>query len=125
MKLSYTTRNGRMTVELEADTQTQLFKELALFQRTFEDTTCTDGKETSDVVNFVVQEDEEGNFYHFLQCMDEKKPNLRFAKKRFGQNKGKEGTLFPKSDWAKWDKDKNAEVSLRTGQVLVKDKKDE
>jgi hypothetical protein len=40
MKVLYTTRNNRMTVELEADTQADLFKQLARFQEVFEDTTC-------------------------------------------------------------------------------------
>ena len=102
MKVQYTTRNGRLTVEIEAATQTELFKQLAQFQDVFENTTCSNGKEESDVVNFVVREIED-NFFYELRCVDESKPTLNYAKKQFGQHKGKEQTLFPKTDWVKWN----------------------
>lgn len=46
MKLSYTTKDGRMTVELEAANDKELFRKLARFQEVYEDTptAVVDGK---------------------------------------------------------------------------------
>lgn len=38
MKLNYTTKDGRMTVELEGSSDKELFRKLAHFQEIFEDT---------------------------------------------------------------------------------------
>lgn len=38
MKLSYTTKDGRMTVELEAANDKEMFRKLARFQEIYEDT---------------------------------------------------------------------------------------
>lgn len=38
MKLNYTTKDGRMTVELEGNSDKELFRKLAHFQEIFEDT---------------------------------------------------------------------------------------
>lgn len=113
MKVRYTTKNGRMTVELEADTQIALFKQLAQFQEVFENTTCSNGRDSSDDVKFVVREDDDGNHYYELQCVDDSKPTLRYAKKRYGQHKGKEQTLFPKSEWVKWNPETKQEEPIR------------
>lgn len=111
MKVQYTTQNGRLTAEFEADTQVELFKQLAQFQEVFENTTCSDGKESSDLVRFSVRE-VEGNHFFELVCVDESKPNLRWAKKKYGQHKGKDQTLFPKADWAKWNPQTEKEEPL-------------
>ena len=46
MKLSYTTADGRMTVELEGNSDKELFRKLARFQEVYEDTPSAniDGK---------------------------------------------------------------------------------
>ena len=120
MKVQYTTRDGRMTFELEGETQTDLFRQLARVQEVFEDTVCSNGKDSSDVVNFVVRTVNDNDFYE-LQCVDKNKSSLRYAKKKFGVHKGKDGTMFPKSGWVKFNKEKNAEVDLVTGEVVKKD----
>lgn len=111
MKLSYTTADGKMTVEFVKDTQVELWEELARFQEVFEDTNCSNGKESSDKVRFVVRTDDEDNKYYELHCVDTNKPALRFAKKKFGCHK-KGGGLFPKGGWVKWDREKKEEVEL-------------
>ncbi len=113
MKVDYTTEDGRMHVVFEATSQVDLFKQIARFQEVFEDTECVskDGQ-SSNKVRFQVRTDNEGNEYFELVCVDSTKPKLRFAKKKFGQHKGKDQTLFPKSGWVKWDKDKKEEVEL-------------
>lgn len=120
MKVLYTTRNNRMTVELEADTQADLFKQLARFQEVFEDTTCRKFSQESDNVRFVVRQDKEENEYYELRCVDDTPGSkLRGVKKAFGQHK-KGGGLFPKvkdgdnylpdNGWVKWDPKQEKEV---------------
>ncbi len=48
MKVNYTTKNGRLSVELEADSQKALWAQLGAFQETFEESAC--GKCGSDDV---------------------------------------------------------------------------
>jgi len=58
MKMTYTTKDGRMTVELEGNTQKALFLELAKFQAVFEgEATCKQNGEivASDDIQFVVR----------------------------------------------------------------------
>jgi hypothetical protein len=123
MKVLYTTRDGRMTFELEGDKQTDLFRQIAMVQEVFEGTVCTDGKISSDVVNFVVRHVDDNDFYE-LQCVDKDKPALRYAKKKFGVHKGKDGTMFPKGSWVKYNQEQKAELDLVTGKA-VESKKDE
>lgn len=113
MKVSYTSQNGRFGAEFEG-TEFEIFQQIARFEDIFGNTTCSDGKESSDKVIFQVRKDKEENVYLEQVCVDESKPNLRFAKRRFGQNKGKEGTIFPRDGgrWFKWDKEKQEEVPL-------------
>lgn len=42
MKLTYTTKDGRMTVELEAANDKEMFRKLARFQEIYEDTPAAD-----------------------------------------------------------------------------------
>lgn len=120
MKVLYTTRDGRMTFELEGEKQTDLFRQIAMVQEVFEDTVCSNGKDSSDAVNFVVRS-KDGNDFYELQCVDKTKSALRYAKKKFGVHKGKDGTLFPKGSWVKYNKEKNAELDLVTGEPVKKD----
>ena len=94
MKLNYTTKNGRISVELEGKTQTEIFEQLAEFQEVFESTECVVGEKRSDDVRFVVRTDKDENKYYELRCIDKDK-DLQYRKLAFGQNK-KGGTLFPK-----------------------------
>lgn len=119
MKVQYTTRDGRMTFELEGATQTDLFRQLARIQEVFEDTVCSNGKTSSNAVNFVVRTVDDNDFYE-LQCVDKNNPELRYSKKKFGVHKGKDGTMFPKGGWVKFNKDQNCELDLVTGKPVEK-----
>ena len=63
MKLSYTTANSRLTVELEADTHRELFAQISRFQEVFEETKC--GKCGSENLKFVVRTVDEMNTLNF------------------------------------------------------------
>jgi hypothetical protein len=53
MKATYTTRNGRLSVDLEAETHTKLWSDLASFKEVFEETNCK--KCDSENIKFVVR----------------------------------------------------------------------
>lgn len=110
MKLLYTTRNGRMQVELEGKSQADIFEQLATFQEVFENTECVRNGKKSDNVKFVVREDNEENKYYELVCQDTD-PELRYAKLAFGQHK-KGGSLFPRR------KDKDNKYLPNNGWVI-------
>lgn len=110
MKVNYTTNNGRVSVEVEADTQKEIFKQLALFQEVFDESKC--GKCKSENLRFVVRTVEDNDYYE-LRCLD------CGAKLAFGVNKTG-GTLFPKRKddegnykgvrgWVKWNHDTKRE----------------
>lgn len=88
MKLTYTTPNGRLSVQLEADDHRAVFSDLATFQEVFQEDEC--GKCGSTDVRFVVRE-VDGNKYHEIHCQ---KHECR-ARLAFGQHK-QGGTLFPR-----------------------------
>lgn len=103
MKLKYTTNNGRISVELEADTQRELFAQIAKFQEVFEETNC--GKCGDDNLKFVVRTVDDNEYFE-LRC------SKCGAKLAFGSMK-KGGGLFPKrkdgdswladNGWLKWN----------------------
>ena len=87
MKVQFKSKSGRLSVEVEGDTQKDVFRQLSAFQEVFEQTKC--GKCGSEDLRFVVRDVEDNDFYelHCNEC------HSRFA---FGQHKGKDGTLFPR-----------------------------
>ena len=40
MKVNYTTASGRVSVELNGDTQREIFEQLSTFQEVFDETVC-------------------------------------------------------------------------------------
>jgi cytochrome c5 len=96
MKITYTTKNNRFQLEVEANSPKDAFKKVAEFQEVFEGETC--GACQSDDVRFQVR-GVEGNDYYELKC------NACFAKLAFGQHKVG-GTLFPKRKLADGSYDK-------------------
>jgi len=111
MIVNYTTLDGRMTVQVEGKTQTDIVEQLADFQEVFEVGPCTRNGKTSEKVKFQVRE-VEGNKYYELVCTDQD-PDLRGSRLSFGQHK-KGGTLFPKrkdadgkwldnNGWTRWN----------------------
>jgi len=93
MKVVYTTKDGRISVEIEGKTQTDIVEQLSEFQEVFEDRVCKKYGKSSDNVRFVVREDSENNKYFELRCVEP--GELYGVKRAFGQHK-KGGTLFPK-----------------------------
>jgi hypothetical protein len=104
MKVTYTTKNGRMTVEFEVSSQKELFRELHRFQEVFEDTASAnvDGQTvTSDDIRYIVRksdyEDEKGKIKQ-AEYFEARVGSGKLAgwKKQFGVlDDGTEG-LFPK-----------------------------
>lgn len=120
MKVLYTTKDGRMTVELEGNSQAEIWRQIASFQEVFEDTKITKFEQTSDDVRFTVRKDDDDNEYFELRYAGDN-PKLFGVKKAFGQNKKPEGKLFPKrkdkegnylpdNGWVKYDKEQGKEI---------------
>lgn len=103
MKLTYTTYNNRINVEFEADTQRDIFEQIAKFQEVFEEDVC--GKCGNERLKFIVRTVDDNQYYE-LRCVK------CGAKLAFGSHK-KGGGLFPKrkdgdkwlpdNGWVKWN----------------------
>lgn len=106
MKVSHKSKNGRIEIFAEGETQKDVFRQLSSLQEVFEETEC--GVCGDDDIRFVVRTVDDNDFYE-LHCLGWKydtniqQYNYCRAKLAFGQHKGKEGTLFPKRK----DKDGN------------------
>lgn len=104
MKLTYTTKNGRIKVEVDAESQKDAFLELSKFQEVFEETVC--GKCGSENVRFVVRNVED-NLYYELRCMD-CGARLSFGVHKkggglFPKRKDNDGKWLPDGGWVKWN----------------------
>jgi len=107
MKINYTSKNKRLSIEIQSESVKESFKKLAEFQEVFDEPQC--GQCKSDNLQFVVRT-VDGNDYYELKC------NSCFAKLAFGQHKIG-GSLFPKrkladgtfdkenKGWHKWKKE--------------------
>lgn len=114
MKVKYTTRNQRLSVEFDAENQKSLWRQLSTFQEVFEESAC--GKCKSDNLKYVIRKTSKGNKeyeYFELRCND------CGAKLPFGLlDDGSDG-LFPKRKvdgeyrgkygWVKWNPEKEVE----------------
>jgi DNA-directed RNA polymerase subunit RPC12/RpoP len=108
MKVTYTTKNNRLKVEIEGESQKDVFESLAKFQEVFDENAC--GKCASENLKFIVRNVEDNQYYE-LRCAD------CGAKLAFGVHK-KGGGLFPKrkdgdnwlpnNGWQKWNSKTNA-----------------
>jgi len=107
MKVKYTA-NDKLSFEIEADGQKEVFKELATIQEIFSEDRC--GLCGGINIKFIVR-NVDSNDYYELRCTDIKCGAIL----SFGQHK-KGGTLFPKrkddennylpnKGWHKWNKD--------------------
>ena len=110
MKLVYTTKNGKMNVEIEGDSQRELFGQISRFQEVFEEASC--GKCGSENVRFVVRNVED-NLYHELRCAD-CGARLSFGAHKkggglFPKRKDSEGNWLPDGGWVKWKPDTQKE----------------
>jgi DNA-directed RNA polymerase subunit RPC12/RpoP len=104
MKISYTTKNGKIKAEFDSESPKDLFSEINKFQEVFEEDTC--GKCGSEDIKYIVRNIDDNQYYE-LRC------NKCSARLSFGVNK-KGGGLFPKrkdndgnwlpdSGWVKWN----------------------
>ena len=102
MKISYNA--GKISVELEGDTQKDLFAQLSAFQEVFDESTC--GKCGSTNLRFVTREGD-GNSYYEIRCLD-CGARLEFGQSKqggglFPRRKSKEGEWLPDGGWVKWN----------------------
>ena len=65
MKLTYTTRNGKISVEVEGDSHRDLFEANNKFQEVFEEDVC--GKCGHENIRFVVRTVDDNQYYE-LRC---------------------------------------------------------
>ena len=110
MKVTYTGTNGRLKVELEAESQVDLFQQLGEFQENFDETDC--GKCQSENLRFVVRNVDE-NLYYDLKCLD-CGSRLSFGTMKkggrlFPRRKNKDGEWLPDRGWVKWNPDTKKE----------------
>lgn len=103
MKVNYTSKNGRVSVELEGDGQRDIFEQISRFQEVFEEASC--GKCGSENIKFVVRNVDD-NMYYELRCADcgarlsfgaHKKGGGLFPKRKDGDN------WLPNGGWVKWN----------------------
>jgi len=88
MKLTYTTLNERIAVELEGSNHKEVFKQIGAFQEVFEECACR--KCGGDDLRYVVRVHDDNEYYE-LRCQ-----NIGCkAKLQFGAHK-KGGGLFPR-----------------------------
>jgi hypothetical protein len=103
MKVSYTTADNRITVEVEGKDNKDVFAQLAVFQEIYETRQC--GACDSPRVKFLVRE-VQGNTYYEMRCAD-CGATLAFGQKKadgslFPKRKDKEGNWLPNGGWVKW-----------------------
>ncbi len=104
MKVTYQTKNGKLSVELEGDSQRDIFGEIAKFQEVFEEDTC--GKCGSDNIKFIVRNVDD-NLYYELRCAA-CGARLSFGSMKkggglFPKRKDAEGNWLPDRGWVKWN----------------------
>lgn len=104
MKVTYTTKNNRLKVELEGESQKDVFEALSKFQEVFDETNC--GKCGSENLRFIVRNVED-NLYYELRCMD-CGARLSFGVHKkggglFPKRKDNDGKWLPDNGWLKWN----------------------
>ncbi len=84
---------AKLIVEVEGDSETELFENIASAEETFTHEECGHCKGTK--LRYAVREDDERNKYYELHCQ-----NLQCrARLPFGVGKKKKGSLYPKRRW--------------------------
>jgi len=109
MKINY--RNDKISVEIEGETQRDLFAKLGAFQEVFDEIAC--GKCGSNNVKFVVRPVEDNEYYE-IRCRDcGAKLAFGCMKKGgglFPKRKDSEGNWLPDNGWTKWNKEAGKEM---------------
>ena len=104
MQINYTSRSGRVSVALEAETQRDAFQQLSDFQEIFDEVAC--GKCASENLRFVVRTVDDNQYYE-IRCSD-CGARLEFGSMKkggglFPKRKDKEGNWLPDGGWVKWN----------------------
>jgi hypothetical protein len=104
MKVNYTNLSGRIMVELEGETQADLFEQLAHFQEVFDESQC--GKCQSEDLRFQVRNVDD-NLYYELKCAD-CGARLAFGVMKkggrlFPRRKDRDSNWLPNRGWVKWN----------------------
>jgi DNA-directed RNA polymerase subunit RPC12/RpoP len=104
MKIKYQTGSGRVSVEVEGDTQKDIFKQLSAFQEIFDESSCK--KCSSENLRFVVRTIDENEYYE-IRCAD-CGARLEFGQTKkggmlFPRRKDKDGEWLPDGGWVKWN----------------------
>ena len=103
MKLNYQTKSGRINVEIEGDSQRDLFIAIARFQEVFEESKC--GKCGSENLRFVVRNVDDNQFYE-LRCLD-CGAKLSYGAHKVGgglfPKRKEDGEWLPDRGWVKWN----------------------
>ena len=95
---------GNLTLDVDRETQKEVFKELAAFEEVFGESSC--GKCSSENLRFVVREND-GNEYYEIRCVD-CGARLAFGSHKkggglFPRRKDAEGNWLPDGGWTKWN----------------------
>lgn len=113
MKITYSSRDGRLAAEIEGKSQKDLFQSISSFQEVFEINTCGACGEEG-MLRFVVRNVDDNDFYE-LHCTNVNcRSRLAFGQHKKGDSlfpvrKDKEGKWLPKSGWIKWNPDTKKE----------------
>lgn len=104
MKVNYTNKSGRLSVELTGDTQREVFEQLASFQEVFDQSVC--GKCGSTDISYRVRNVED-NLYYEVVC-NECGARLSFGSMKkggglFPKRKDGDGNWLPDRGWVKWN----------------------
>jgi ribosomal protein L40E len=104
MKITYTTKNGRIKVEIDGESQKDLFEGISKFQEVFDESSC--GKCQSENLRFVVRNVDD-NLYYELRCLD-CGARLSFGVHKkggglFPKRKDNDGKWLPDGGWVKWN----------------------
>ena len=121
MSTRYTSANGRISVDITADTAVGTFEQIALFQEVFEQTKC--GKCGSEDLRFNIRTSGEGDKYYELICNNcgaklafgcNKEGGGMYPQRKFGKKHAQfvagEANYKPDNGWTKWDKAQNKEA---------------
>lgn len=106
MKVTYSSKNGRLTAEVAGETQKDVFQQIASFQEVFEETKC--GACQGENLRFVVRNVDDNDFFE-LHCQNVNcRHRLAFGQHKkggslFPSRKDKDGTWLTKNGWTKWN----------------------
>jgi len=112
MKITYTSKSGRLAAEFDEKSQKDLFQQISTFQEVFEETKC--GVCGNEDLRFVVRNVKDNDFYE-LHCLSIScKSRLAFGQHKKGETlfpsrKDDEGKWLRNGGWTKWNPDTKKE----------------